>query len=219
MKFALAAITLLAIGWYLGTGACDIWEYFVYELVWVNPVGRASSEAVLDFEDARLTDFYFAIRTDFRFGIPFGLLGFLCALILPRKLDSLPWFLVVGVVVQSCVPAAIAIFLRVPEELVPHIPEFFWDIASIPACMLGTALGRLVKRRRVPRWRIRSVGIMTALLALWLAVGLQSPTLLFPFATCGILALLSIWLLIQTNVTVGQSPNDAVSPSVGSGPS
>ena len=221
MKFTLAAITLFLIGYYLGGGAFGIlWS--LPELVWDNPLGKAFHDAVLSLDDARITDFYAAIRTDFRFGIFSVLFGFLGAMILPRRLDILSWFLVVGVVARMWGPLTIELIEIYPKvsaaELVAKfIPQFAFDIALIPACMLGTALGRLVRLRRIPRWRIRSVGVLTALLALWLTAGLQGPASLLPFATCGLLALLSVWLLIQTNVTVGQSPNHAVNPSGGSG--
>jgi hypothetical protein len=217
MKFTLAAITLFSIGYYLGGGAFDSILWSVPALLWNNPLGRALDEAVLSFEDDRLTDFYFAIRDDFKFGIVSVLFGFLGALILPRKLDILPWFFVVGVVARMWGPLTIELIKFIPKvsaaDLVADFfPRFVFDIAIIPACMLGTALGRLVRLRRIPRWRIRSVGILTALLALWLTAGLQSPRSLFPFATFGLLGLLSVWLLIQTTVMVGQSPNDSGPP-------
>jgi hypothetical protein len=219
MRIALAAITLFCIGYYLAGGAFGILDYVFYELVWVNPVGTAIHNAVLGFDNARLTDLYAAIRTDFRFGIALVLVGFLSAMILPRRLDFLPWFFAGGVVVRMCVPVAIEIFLKAPKELVYQIPQFILDIASLPSCMLGTALGRLVRLRRIPRWRIRSFGLLTALLALWLTAGLQSPRLLLPFATCGLLGLLSSWLLIQTNILATPLSNPAVTPGGGPGPS
>jgi hypothetical protein len=210
MRFAFAAIALFSLGYYLGGGALGILE-FCSGLVWDNPLGRAFHDAVLSLDDARITDFYGAIRSEFRFGILAMLAGILGALILPRKLDILPWFLVLGIVARW-VPLTIElieIFPKVPvaELVVKFIPRFAFDVALIPACMLGTAVGRLVRLRRIPRWRIRSLAILTALLAVWLAAGFQSPMALLPFATCGLLGLVSIWLLMQTNVAVGLPPS------------
>jgi hypothetical protein len=221
MRFRLAAITVFTIGYYLGCGAFGILE-FLCGLVWVNPLGEAFHDAILSFDDARLTDFYAAIRTDFRFGIGSVLVGFLGAMILPRRLDILPWFLVSGFVARW-VPLTIELIKMFPKvsaaEIVAHIPQFVFDITLIPACMLGTAMGRLVRLRRIPRCRLRSAGILTALLALWLTAGIQGPTWLLPFATCGLIGVLSHWLLIHSNVAVGKSANHAVNPSGGSGPS
>jgi hypothetical protein len=200
--FTLAAVAFFAIGYYFGTGALG-WEFFD-ELIWSNPIGDAIHNAVLSFEEARIADFYGAIRLDFRFGILSLLAGFLGALVLPRRFDILPWFLAGGVFAHWG-PTTIEVIPRISgaEFLVDFfLPDIVWDIALIPACMLGTAMGRLVRRRRIPRWRIRTFGILTALLALWLAAGIQDSQWLLPFATCGLLALLSIWLLIQTNVTI-----------------
>jgi len=221
MKFTLAAIALFSIGYYLRSGAFNILE-FLSSLPWDNPLGDAFHDAVLSFDDVRVTDFYAAMRMDFRFGIISVLVGFLGAMILPRRLDILPWFFVLGIVARW-VPLTIELIEMYPKasaaDIVAHIPQFVFDVALIPTCMLGTAMGRLVRLRRIPRWRIRSAGILTALLALWLTAGIQGPTSLLPFATCGLMGLLSTWLLIQTNVTVGPSPNHAVNPSGGSGPS
>jgi hypothetical protein len=221
MKFTLAAVALFSIGYYLGGGAFNVLE-FLAGLVWNNPLGEAFHDAVLGFDDVRVTDFYAAIRMDFRFGIVSLILGFLGALVLPRRFDILPWFLVMGVVARW-VPLAIELIEMYPKvsaaEIVAEIPQFVFDIALIPTCMLGTALGRLVRLRRIPRWRIRSVGILTVIVALWLTAGVQSPMVLLPIATCGLMGVLSIWLLSQTNVTVGPSPNHAANPSGGSGPS
>jgi hypothetical protein len=222
MKFKLAAIALFAIGYYLSGGARGIlWS--LPELIWDNPLGKAFHDAVVSLDDARITDFYGAIQSDFRFGIVAVLFGLLSAIILPRRLDILPWFLVVGVVARMWGPLTVELIELYPKvsaaELVAKfIPKSAFDIALIPACIVGTALGRLVRLRRIPRWRIRSVGILTALVALWLTAGLQGPRSLLPFATCGLLSLLSIWLLLQTKIMVGQSPNEAVNPSGGSRP-
>jgi hypothetical protein len=226
MKLRLAAIALLLIGYCLGGRVLGILDFF-NGLVWTNPLGEAFHDAVLVFDDDVIIDFYAAIRMDFRLGIVSVLAGFvcaICAMILPRKLDILPWFFAVGVVARIWVPLTVELIGFIPKKvsaaelLAKFSPDFAWDLALVPACMLGTAMGRLVRLRRVPRWRIRSIGVLTALLALWLAAGVQSPRAL-PFATCGLLGLLSIWLLIQTNLTAGQSPNHAVNPSGGSGPS
>jgi hypothetical protein len=226
MKFTVAAIALLLVGYCLGGGVFEILE-FLERPVWNNPLGEAIHDAVVSLDDTRLTDFYAAIRMDFRLGIISVLFGFLCflgAMTLPRKLDILPWFFAVGIVARIWVPLTIELIELIPrvsavELLAKFIPQLVWDIALIPACMLGTAMGRLVRIRRIPRWRIRSVGILTALLALWLTAGLQAPALLLPFATCGLIGLLSIWLLLQTSMTVGPSSNPAVNPSGESGSS
>jgi hypothetical protein len=199
MKFTLAAITLFLIGYYVGGGAFSILE-FLYALVWRNPLAEAFHNAVLRFDDARITDFYAALRLDFGFGIISVLVGFMCAIILPRTLDILPCFLVVGVVARMWVPLTIELIPQGAGVVAEFIPQFVWDIALIPACMLGTALGRLVRLRRVPRWRISSIGILTALLALLLTAIVQGPARLLPFAMCGLLGVVSIWILIQTNV-------------------
>lgn len=223
MKFTLAAITLFSIGYCLGGGAFGIlWS--LPELIWDNPWGEAFHDAVLGFDDARLVEFYATIRLDFRFGIVSVLFGFLGAMFLPRRLDTLPWFLVVGVVARMWAPLTIELVRMYPKvsaaEIVAAFTEqFLFDIALMPACMLGTAMGRLVKLRRIPRWRIRSAAILTALLALWLTAGIHAPASLLPLATCGLLGLLSVWLLIQTNIPVGPTPNHAVNPSGGSVPS
>lgn len=221
MKFTLAATTLFFIGCYLGGGAFGIVE-FLHGLVWHNPLGESIHDAVLRFDDARITDFYAALRMDFRLGLASVLAMFICvlsAIALPRKLDILPWFFAMGVVVRMWAPLAIELIPRVSaaEVLAQFIPEFAWDIALILACMLGTAMGRVLGLRRIPRWRLSTVGILSALLALWLTAGLQGPASLLPFATCGLLGLLSIWFLIPTNVEVGQSASHAVNASGGSG--
>src|SRR5688572_8600667 len=115
MKFTLAAITLFSIGYYLGGGAFDSILWSVPALLWNNPLGRALDEAVPSFEDDRLTDFYFAIRDDFKFGIVSVLFGFLGALILPRRLDILPWFFVVGVVARMWGPLTIELIKFIPK--------------------------------------------------------------------------------------------------------
>jgi hypothetical protein len=202
MKFTLPAIALFLIGYCLGGGALGVLE-FLCDLVWVNPLGEAIHDAALSFDDARVADFYAAIRVDFRLGVVSALVGFLGAMLLPRRLDILPWFLVLGVVARWA-PLTIELVEMYPkvsaaEIVAEFIPRFAWDIALIPACMLGTAMGRLVRLRRIPRWRIRSAGLLTVLLGLWLTAGVQRPASLLPFATCGLLGLFSIWLLLQTN--------------------
>jgi hypothetical protein len=218
MKFALASTTLFIVGYYFGGGELDVLD-FLQRLALENPLEDAVFDGVMYLDDARVMDFYATIRMDFWLGPYSLLLGFVCALLLRGRFDFVAVFLLLGLVARHWVPSLFELVPRVPRaEMFSLVidflePRFPWDIALFPAYFLGVAVGRLVKLRRIPRCRISSAGVLTVLFALLLTAIHYGLTSMLPFAIGGIMLFLAIGLLIQTNSTVKDSPNQPLHPS------
>lgn len=207
MRFAITSIVLLTVGYAIGGGEFGILDC-LHELVWHNSLGKSIHDAVLNVDDDRLTDLYAGLRIDCRYGVVALLFGFITAILLPGRFALLPCIVVLGIVVRMWVPLLIE--LADQEELALAagvIPDFVWDAALIPTCSLGIGIARLFRLRHFPRWRIKTAATFTLLFAQFLAAIVQRWSSLLPITSCGIVLVLSVWLLRQSDTIFGISPN------------
>jgi len=207
MRIAFACTVLLMVGYAIGGGEFGILDSLC-EVVWLNPLGESIHDAVLSVDDDRLADLYFGLRMEFHYGAVALLFGFITSMLLSGRLALLPCMLVIGIVVRMVVPVLIELAARGKLALASKLlPDFVWDVAMIPTCALGIGIARLVTLRRFPRWQIKTAAAFTLVFALFLAAVAQHWSLLLPITFCGLVLVLSIWLLRQSDTIIGISSN------------